>query len=162
MAYPSAPTIRRLSDGDPGISPNGVSAPTSPWTITLTSPGRLTVTDVEEAGDQFTFYDNGNLLGTTSTPTVDAEYVGECISCALASSNFSHGVFLLPAGTSNLTGTFDGVLGFGDGDFLVSSVPEPSTWAMFLIGFGSLGALLRLNRRKIGTGLAAGGSNLDA
>lgn len=134
--------------GSPGTSPNGLSAPTSPWTITLASPARLTVTDVEESGDQFTFYDNGNPLGTTSAPVAYAEYVDECITCALADPNFSHGVFLLPAGTSNLTGVFDGTVGFGSGDFLVSAVPEPSTWAMFLIGFGSLGALLRVKRRR--------------
>ena len=142
---------------EPGFSPSGVIAPDSPWTITLASPARLTVTDVEEAGDQFTFYANGILLGTTSAPTPFSTNVGECISCALADSRFSHGVFMLPAGTSNLTGTFDGIVGFGNGDFLVSSVPEPSTWAMFLMGFGSLGAFLRSKRRRASAPLAVKG-----
>jgi opacity protein-like surface antigen len=38
------------------------------------------------------------------------------------------------------------------GDFLfgyrVDSVPEPATWAIMLIGFGGLGAALRMNRRR--------------
>jgi hypothetical protein len=29
-----------------------------------------------------------------------------------------------------------------------SAVPEPATWAMFIIGFGAMGALLRANRRS--------------
>jgi PEP-CTERM motif len=133
--------------GVPGTSPNGVSAPSAPWTITLSKPATLTVTDVETSGDQFTMFDNGTLLGTTSTPVPFAEQVGECISCALASSNFSHGTFALQAGVNVISGTFDGAVGFGDGDFIVSNVPEPASWALMLIGVGGLGVALRSRRR---------------
>jgi hypothetical protein len=34
-------------------------------------------------------------------------------------------------------------------DGLVSPVPEPATWAMFLAGFGGVGAAIRLARRKV-------------
>jgi hypothetical protein len=37
--------------------------------------------------------------------------------------------------------------GFSDGVIINPGVPEPSTWAMFLVGFGALGALMR--RRKV-------------
>jgi len=30
----------------------------------------------------------------------------------------------------------------------VGSIPEPSTWAMLLIGFGSIGAMVRRRVRK--------------
>jgi hypothetical protein len=33
------------------------------------------------------------------------------------------------------------------GDVSITAVPEPATWAMMLIGFGGLGAALRMNRR---------------
>ena len=132
--------------------PSGVLAPSAPWTITLSKPATLTVTDVEVSGDQFTFFDNGVLLGTTSPPVPFAQFVGECISCALASSNFSHGFFTLPAGVNVITGVYDGGAGFGDGDFVVG-VPEPASWALMLIGVSGLGVALR-SRRKAAAALA--------
>jgi uncharacterized RDD family membrane protein YckC len=30
---------------------------------------------------------------------------------------------------------------------IVSAVPEPATWAMFLVGFGAIGVMLRKRRR---------------
>ena len=135
--------------GIPGTSPNGLAAPQTPWTITLSGPGKLTVTDVEIPGDQFTLYDNGVLLGTTSAPTPDfGVNVGECISCALGDPEFSKGVFLLGAGVHNFTGVQDGVINFGDGDFKVS-LPEPGTWAMMMIGLGGIGAAMRSRRKAV-------------
>ena len=39
-----------------------------------------------------------------------------------------------------------------DAEFItyVSPVPEPATWAMFIVGFGAIGGLLRLNRSAQG------------
>lgn len=42
----------------------------------------------------------------------------------------------------------DGVLTYGNTD----SVPEPATWAMMILGFGSIGAMMR--RRRLAGGLA--------
>lgn len=140
-----------VGGGVPGTSPAGVAAPDAPWTITLSSPATLHVTDVEIPGDQFTFFDNGVLLGTTSNPTPDTTVnVGECISCALASNEFSHGTFTLGAGTHSLTGVQDGVINFGDGDFeITTGVPEPTSWALMLLGFGGMGAAIRSRRRAV-------------
>jgi hypothetical protein len=48
-------------------------------------------------------------------------------------------------------------IGGVDGSFainqvsLVDSVPEPATWAMMMLGFGSLGAKLRASKRRLAT-----------
>ena len=56
------------------------------------------------------------------------------------------GAFTLPAGT-NQTFRIDYVAGNGTPSILnVSAVPEPATWAMMILGFGMLGAGLRLRR----------------
>jgi hypothetical protein len=119
------------------------SAPDIPWTITLSQPGKLTVTDVEESGDQFTLTFTGatSETVTTSTPVANAANVGECISCALSNPDFSSGVFALNAGTT----TFNGAPIFsrapGTFDFEITTVPEPSTWAMMALGFSAVGFL---------------------
>jgi hypothetical protein len=47
--------------------------------------------------------------------------------------------------TSVLITSPDGVLNINN---IVFGVPEPGTWAMMLVGFGAMGASLRLGRRK--------------
>src|SRR5665213_989874 len=109
----------------------------------------MTVVDVEESGDQFTIFDNGALLGQTSTAVTGSD-VGECISCALADPNFSRGSLLLGAGVHNLTGVYHGSFVAGDGDFRISSaVPEPSAWTMMITGLASLGGLFRSRRKSV-------------
>jgi hypothetical protein len=126
-------------DGNPTmIAPAGGA----PWTITLSKPGELTITDVQESGDQFTLTFTGATTGTvmTSTPVSFAADVGACISCALANPDFSSGVFALNAGTTSFFGAPVTMRAPGDFEFEVTSgVPEPSTWAMMLLGFAGLG-----------------------
>ena len=45
---------------------------------------------------------------------------------------------------SKIPGAFGAVVS----DFNVVAVPEPATWALMLVGFGGLGAALRMNRRR--------------
>jgi PEP-CTERM motif len=59
-------------------------------------------------------------------------------------------------GATTLEHNFIGVSGGANGDSLVNyqinvtqPVPEPATWAMMLVGFGGLGALLRNHRRAL-------------
>lgn len=66
----------------------------------------------------------GFLLGSNFTPNVDSTY-----SVSLA------------AGGNTLT-TFAKI-----GAGAVAAVPEPSTWALMLLGFGSIGAAMRRQRR---------------
>jgi hypothetical protein len=37
---------------------------------------------------------------------------------------------------------------FGHGPLAVAPVPEPSTWAMMIVGFAGLGLAIRSRRRK--------------
>jgi hypothetical protein len=41
------------------------------------------------------------------------------------------------------------------GSITIPGIPEPATWAMMLIGFGGLGAAMRMRRRGVGSALAA-------
>ena len=126
-------------DGNPTmIAPAGGA----PWTITLSKPGELTITDVQESGDQFTLTFTGATTGTvtTSTPVPFGANVGVCISCALSNPDFSSGVFALNAGTTTFFGAPVTMRAPGDFEFEVTNgVPEPSTWAMILLGFAGLG-----------------------
>lgn len=154
----------------PGGFANAIAAPQSPWTITLTGAGTLTVTDIETSGDRFQLFDNGIPmtpaaspfhgagqnpgqaglpLGFTSIPVPNASFGVTDINAALGNADYSSGTFLLHSGVNNITGEFLGTIGFGDFDFIAeSAVPEPATWAMLLVGVGSLGLLLRSRRRE--------------
>jgi hypothetical protein len=136
-----------------GTHPNAIATTvgSTDWSIDLTGPAPLTVVDMETSGDQFQVLDNGVVLGLTSTPIDGDTSAGACISCALADSNYSRGIFFLGAGVNDITINYVGVIGDGDVSFLVgtSSVPEPATWALMLAGFGGLGAALRSRRKAL-------------
>jgi PEP-CTERM motif len=137
---------------DASGNPISVGAPAAPWVITLNGPGTITITDVELSGDQFTLFDNGILLGTTSTPVANVvDSPIDCVPCALNSPDFSHGIFVLGAGMNVITGFLDpGSPGFGYGDFIIagsSAVPEPLTLSFFGAGLAAAAALRRRKKR---------------
>jgi hypothetical protein len=51
---------------------------------------------------------------------------------------------LVVNGTSGGNGSYDGVISFTP---VVTGVPEPASWALMIMGFGGLGAVLRTRRR---------------
>lgn len=155
----------------PGGFADAVVAPNSPWTITLSSAGTLTVTDFEASGDQFQLFDNGIAMnpaaspftapgqnpgqaalagGFTSLPTVGGPYTAPDINAALGDAYFSSGTFALNAGVNVITGTWllANNQGTGDFNFIAEGVPEPSTWAMMLAGFAGLG-MVGLRRKRM-------------
>jgi hypothetical protein len=152
----------------PGGVANAIATPTNGGgllqaIITMPSGGYLTVTDVEQSGDQFLIYVNGVAatpyaysqlspagqagLGTgyTSVPT-DGDTIGENISGALADSNFSSGTFYLPAGTDTITGYFEGTIASGSVDY-IAEAPEPASLTILGLGMAGLG-LMRRRRRS--------------
>jgi hypothetical protein len=160
-----------LSGGGTG---NTIDAPaTTSFTITMTQPGYLVVTDGFNAGDQFQVFVNAvaatpttnNLTpsgqaglagGFTSAPCFDCVPVTNDISVALGSpppsfAHWSSGTFFLPVGLDTITMT--AVLSpFGGGAmaFLADAVPVPGP----IVGAGLPGliaacvGLLVLARRR--------------
>lgn len=133
-----------------GTDPTSIAAPDPSWDFTLATGGTLTVVDGFMSGDRFAIDDNGSLLGDTSINVG----VGSCksdIICALDNPKFSQATFSLGAGSHSITGSvLESPFNTGSGFFYISTVaalPEPSTWAMMLLGFGAAGIALRRGRK---------------
>jgi PEP-CTERM motif len=134
---------------------------TNSWAVFTSNGGTLTVTDVQTSGDRFALFDNGNPMAPANSPFGPAPQnpgqaaVGNltsapCNFCEvqgsnpdinyfLGDANYSSGTFALYAGWNVISGTFVGVVTFGDVNLIAEAVPEPSTWAMMTIGFAGLG-----------------------
>lgn len=140
------------STGSPLTTPFAVDAgfgavavpDAGPWTFTLTGNAELFWTDLEISGDRFEFFDFGVSIGTSGPDVPFASSTGTCIACALADTNYGKGSVILGPGSHSLTGTFLGVVGFGDGAFIVrTGVPEPGSLALLGLALAGLAAARR-------------------
>ncbi|WP_216856489.1 PEP-CTERM sorting domain-containing protein [Acidisphaera sp. S103] len=143
----------------PGTNATVVFAPvntSTPWTtVDLPFGGFLTVTDVENSGDSFDISVNGVDLGTTSKGTIGANCNNE-IACAVSgtsAADFSHGTFVLPAGTDTFSGIVNTQISGGNFDFIIEAnanpnnpVPEPVSLAVLGVGMAGLAAVRRRKR----------------
>jgi hypothetical protein len=131
------------------------------FTFTIASgfTGTLTVLDTGFAGDRFSIFNGLSALGLTSAVPVaqydPAAVAVEDADAALANASFSRGVFSLASGSYTLTGLLtqsvligtdplnatSGALRLALGS--VAPIPEPSSLALMLAGFGAVGALAR-------------------
>lgn len=120
------------------------------FTLTLTQAGYLNVTDAGLAGDTFQVVvrdalNNIVVNAATSAPGSDTTTdVGVDFDQALASSNWSHGSWLLGPGSYTISGTvLTSAFGAGVAGLSVTAVPEPASWSAILAGLIALGYVAR-------------------
>ena len=163
--YIFSPDTLALVDSDAGGSGNFANEP-SPNTImffTSTDNAILNVTNGFSTGFSF-FYTSataanvnvwsglnatGSLLGTIAlTPQYDTGCAGDPNGSFCNWTNAGV-TFAGTASSIDFSGTA-GATAFDDITFgsAVAGVPEPSTWAMLLLGFGAVGGALRSGRKQ--------------
>lgn len=125
----------------------------SPYIFTLTGPASFSITDAFIVGDQYSVYDFGSLILTTSllpTRTPFAVPSGDGIADAAWSSGlYQTGQILLSAASYSLTVQGDGVGGLPAGFYTrLDSVPEPSTLLFLGSGLAALG-FWRMRKGKV-------------
>ncbi|WP_181256594.1 PEP-CTERM sorting domain-containing protein [Merismopedia glauca] len=129
---------------------DGISeyAPDSPWEFVVDGGGAfLTIQDAFLGGDQFSAYNNGVLLGKTSTVPTGGDCSNDLLAC-ISDPEISQGKFFLAAGSYSLD-IFAEVSPFNVGAafFRVDPIPEPTT-ILGTLAFSALGAGAWLKRRK--------------
>jgi PEP-CTERM motif len=155
--------------------PAGAATVTFAWTLTGPAPGlggvpfpgsgTITATVSAVGGDPVTAITgtvNGSMITALNTfngadnllfPTGTTFLSTHGISFATAAGQDINIFSFFPQGTPP-SGNAYGELSanpsaFGVGTFAISAVPEPSTWAMMLIGFAGLGFAFRQSRRMV-------------
>jgi hypothetical protein len=137
-ATPAAAAVIEFTLGsDPAVELLSYQPSTTSFTVTalLGSTSATWVQDVQ-TGRIF----SQAVVTDTAPPTITTT----TFSDVLAASESIDSTKIIPT----ITGTFE----FESASMTVSSaVPEPSTWAMMLVGFAGLGFAFRRSRRKLAT-----------
>ncbi len=135
-------------DGD-GVDPVFNNEGAFTFTVPSGSQYELIVTDSGVDGDQFTVYNYGSPLFTTSNPLNDGQVITDD-DPAFASMAFSHGTEVLGPGNYSISlqtiAYADGYNGGGAG-IQLESVPEPSALALLVVG--GVSSIVVVMRRRI-------------
>lgn len=138
-----------------GAFSNGASVPTFDDYFTLTLPNNGTI-----AGQSQAIVINGN-LNFSSVYLQGPGLAGPIYNFTITNGNPSQAVLnatggalagdyrLYVAGSAATAGT-----GYA-GTVTLAAVPEPGTWALFILGFGGLGYAMRRRNAKVKTSKAA-------
>jgi len=105
----------------------------APWTFTAPNPVLLSVTDAYFAGDSFSVFDFGVLLGSTPRVPLMPALGSLDPNLTFADPAYSHASFMLPAGSHSLTIDVEAAQILGEGFFRISEVPEPSHTALLAV-----------------------------
>ncbi|OAI20946.1 hypothetical protein A1359_20010 [Methylomonas lenta] len=123
--------------------------------FTLTESAYLKVVDGGFSGDQFQVFDNGQLLGETSTASNNyPTSLGLDFDQAFSNADYSQGVYLLGVGSHTITGllSISAIDDIGDdinatvGAVSLTAVPLPAAAWLYAIGLAFFGAV---SRRRI-------------
>jgi hypothetical protein len=144
-AAPAAQAATALTDGVWQVFTFGAAGDPlggEPFTFTVGAGGAtLKITDTGWSGDRFT----STGLGDTSVPVgPQAGDLAENFDADFANPAFSSRSWHLTKGPYSFSGTvLVSALGSGRGGIQVTSVPEPSTYAMMALGLAGLGFAAR-------------------
>lgn len=124
----------------------GTGSQSSPTDFFATGPATIKVTDCCLAGDQFTLYDNGILLGTSSfVPIGPGDGCPNADAC-YADPLYSHGAWLVGAGVNDIT-IFMAASPYGSGGAYIEATATPEPGSIILLTSGVLGAFGVIRRR---------------
>jgi len=129
-------------------NPRSISAPAGPWTFTLDRAGTLTVLDLFVSSDRFRITNFGTILGETSM-NAPGGTCGSDITCGLADSSYSRGVFKLAAGDHSISGVQTaGTAGAGAFLVEVAAIPVPAAGFLLVPGLLLMAGVGRKARAK--------------